>query len=92
LKDKSTTENEVRKLEGILSEQSSNSSLQADIYNVLGMLNTKLHLYNEALKYQQECLSLVQGKKLSSAIPNVANQVGYLHRQLNNFQEAEKYY
>ncbi|MEH1819336.1 MAG: tetratricopeptide repeat protein [Nostoc sp.] len=92
LKDKSTKEDEVRKLEGILSEQSSNSSLQADIYNVLGMLNTKLHLYNEALKYQQKCLSIVQGKKLSSAIPNVANQVGYLHRQLNNFQEAEKYY
>ncbi|MEH2055819.1 MAG: tetratricopeptide repeat protein [Nostoc sp.] len=92
LKDKSTTEDEVRKLEVMLSEQSSNSSLQADIYNVLGMLNTKLHLYNEALKYQQECLSLVQGKKLSSAIPRVANQVGYLHRQLNNFEEAEKYY
>ncbi|MEH2234331.1 MAG: tetratricopeptide repeat protein [Nostoc sp.] len=75
----------------MLSAQSSNSSHQADIYNVLGMLNTKLHLYEEALKYQQECLSLVQGKKLSYAIPAVANLVGYLHRQLNNFQEAEKY-
>ncbi len=92
LKDKSTTEHEVRKLEGILSEQSSNSSHKADIYNVLGMLNTKLHLYDEALKYQQECLSLVQGNRLSSAIPRVANLVGYLYRQLNNFQEAEKYY
>ncbi|MEH1943447.1 MAG: tetratricopeptide repeat protein [Nostoc sp.] len=91
LKDKSTTESEVKKLEGILSEQSSNSSHQADIYNVLGMLNAKLHFYDEALKYQQECLSLVQGNKLSS-IPGVANQVGYLYRQLNNFQEAEKYY
>jgi tetratricopeptide (TPR) repeat protein len=56
------------------------------------MLNTKLHLYDEALKYQQECLSLVQGNRLSSAIPRVANLVGYLYRQLNNFQEAEKYY
>ncbi|MEH2244471.1 tetratricopeptide repeat protein [Nostoc sp.] len=92
LKDKSTTEHEVRKLEGILSEQSSNSSHKADIYNVLGILNTKLHLYDEALKYQQECLSLIQGNKLSSAIPNVANQVGYLYRQLNKFQEAENYY
>ncbi|MEH1782180.1 MAG: tetratricopeptide repeat protein [Nostoc sp.] len=92
LQDKSKTENEVRKLEVMLSEQSSNSSHQADIYNVLGMLNTKLHLYDEALKYQQKCLALVQGKKLSSAIPAVANQVGYLYRQLNNFQEAEKYY
>ncbi|MEH2212133.1 tetratricopeptide repeat protein [Nostoc sp.] len=92
LKDKSTKENELVKLEGMLSAQSSNSSHQADIYNVLGMLNTKLHLYEEALKYQQECLSLVQGKKLSYAIPAVANLVGYLHRQLNNFQEAEKYY
>ncbi|MEH2108455.1 tetratricopeptide repeat protein [Nostoc sp.] len=91
LKDKSTTVHEVRKLEGILSEQSSNSSHKADIYNVLGMLNTKLHLYDEALKYQQECLSLVQGNNLSS-IPGVANLVGYLYRQLNNFQEAEKYY
>lgn len=91
LKDKSTTEDEVRKLEGILSKQSSNSFHQADIYNVLGMLNTKLHLYEEALKYQQECLSLVQGNNLSS-IPGVANLVGYLYRQLNNFQEAEKYY
>ncbi|MEH2249338.1 tetratricopeptide repeat protein [Nostoc sp.] len=92
LKGKSTTEHEVRKLEGILSKQSSNSSHQADIYNVLGILNTKLHLYDEALKYQQECLSQVQGKKLSSVIPAVANQVGYLHRRLNNFKEAEKYY
>ncbi|MCW5317531.1 tetratricopeptide repeat protein [Nostoc sp. KVJ3] len=92
LKDKSTTEYEVKKLEGILSEQSSNSSHKADIYNVLGILNTKLHLYDEALKYQQECLSLVQGNRLSSAIPRVANQVGYLYRQLNKFNEAEKYY
>ncbi len=92
LKDKSTTEHEVRKLEEMLSEKSSNSSQRANIYNVLGMLNTKLHLYNEALKYQQACLSLVQGNQLSSAIPDVANQVGYLYRQLNNFNEAEKYY
>ncbi|WP_392533369.1 tetratricopeptide repeat protein [Nostoc sp. C117] len=92
LRDKNTKENEVRKLEVMLSEQSSNSSYQADIYNVLGMLNAKLHLYDEALKYQQQCLFLVESKKLSSAIPGVANQVGYLHRQLNNFQEAEKYY
>ncbi len=91
LKDKSTKEDEVRKLERMLSEQSSNSSHEADIYNVLGILNAKLHLYDEALKYQQECLSLVQSNKLSS-IPGVANQVGYLYRQLNNFQEAEKYY
>lgn len=90
--DKITTEHEVRKLEGILYEQSFSSAHQADIYNVLGMLNTKLHLYDEALKYQQECLSLVQGKKLLSVIPGVANQVGYLYRQLNNFKEAEKYY
>ncbi|MEH2075852.1 MAG: tetratricopeptide repeat protein [Nostoc sp.] len=92
LKDKSTTEHEVKKLEGILSEQSSNSSHKADIYNVLGILNTKLHLYDEALKYQQECLSLVQGNRLSSAIPRVANQVGYLYRQLNKFNKAEEYY
>ncbi|BAY79599.1 TPR repeat-containing protein (plasmid) [Nostoc linckia NIES-25] len=91
LKDKKTTENEVRKLEGILSEQSANSVHKADICNVLGMLNAKLHLYDEALKYQQECLLLVQRNKLS-AIPGVANQVGYLYRQLNNFEEAEKYY
>ncbi|BAY11000.1 TPR repeat-containing protein [Calothrix sp. NIES-2098] len=90
--DKNATEDNVRKLEGMLSEQSFDSSLQANIYNVLGMLNTKLHLYDEALKYQQECLSLVQEKKLSSAIAGVANQVGYLYRQLNNFKEAEKYY
>ncbi|MBN3905714.1 MAG: ATP-binding protein [Nostoc sp. NMS1] len=92
IQDKGRTEDEVRKLEVMLSKQSSNSYNQADIYNVLGMLNTKLHLYDEALKYQQKCLSLVQGKKLSSAIPGVANQVGYLYRQLNNFKEAEKYY
>lgn len=92
LEGKIKTENEVRKLEEILSEQSSNYSYQADIYNVLGMLNAKLHLYDEALKYQQECLSLVQSNKLSSAIPRVANLVGYLYRQLNKFNEAEKYY
>ncbi|MDF5707697.1 MAG: AAA family ATPase [Nostoc sp. S4] len=90
--DKETTKNEVRKLEAMLSEKSVISSHEADIYNVLGMLNAKLHLYDEALKYQQMCLSLVQGKKLSSVIPGVANQVGYLYRQLNNSQEAEKYY
>ncbi|MEH2300745.1 MAG: tetratricopeptide repeat protein [Nostoc sp.] len=92
LEGKIKTENEVRKLEEILSEQSCNYSYQADIYNVLGMLNAKLHLYDEALKYQQECLSLVQSNKLSSAIPRVANLVGYLYRQLNKFNEAEKYY
>ncbi|MBE9000748.1 ATP-binding protein [Nostoc sp. LEGE 12447] len=92
LKDKGTTENEVRKLEAMLANKSSNSSHQPDLCNVLGMLNAKLHLYDEALKYQQKCLCLVQGKKLASAIPGVANQVGYLYRQLNNFNEAEKYY
>ncbi|MEH1866123.1 MAG: tetratricopeptide repeat protein [Nostoc sp.] len=92
LKDKNKAEFNVKKLEVMLSEQSSNSSHKADICNVLGMLNTKLHLYDEALKYQQECLSLVQSNNLSSAIPGVANQVGYLYRQLNNFKEAEKYY
>ncbi len=92
LKDKGTTENEVRKLEAMLAEKSSNSSHQPDLCNVLGMLNAKLHLYDEALKYQQKCLSLVKEKKLASAIPGVANQVGYLYRQLNNFNEAEKYY
>ncbi|WP_298911550.1 AAA family ATPase [uncultured Nostoc sp.] len=92
LEGKIKTENEVRKLEEILSKQSSNYSYQADIYNVLGMLNAKLHLYDKALKYQQECLSLVQSNKLSSAIPRVANLVGYLYRQLNKFNEAEKYY
>ena len=92
LEGKIKTENEVRKLEGILSKEASNYSYQADIYNVLGMLNAKLHLYDKALKYQQECLSLVQSNKLSSAIPRVANLVGYLYRQLNKFNEAEKYY
>ena len=92
LEGKIKTENEVIKLEEILSKQSSNYFYQADIYNVLGMLNAKLHLYDKALKYQQECLSLVQSNKLSSAIPRVANLVGYLYRQLNKFNEAEKYY
>ena len=92
LEGKIKTENEVIKLEEILSKQSSNYSYQADIYNVLGMLNAKLHLYDKALKYQQKCLSLVQSNKLSSAIPRVANLVGYLYRQLNKFNEAEKYY
>ncbi|MEH2162808.1 MAG: AAA family ATPase [Nostoc sp.] len=92
LKDKSTTESEVRKLEVMLAEKSSDSSHQADLCNVLGMLNAKLHLYDEALQYQQKCLSLVQAKKLSSAIPPVANLLGYLYRQLNNFNDAERYY
>ncbi|MBD2439337.1 tetratricopeptide repeat protein [Nostoc sp. FACHB-110] len=90
--DKDKTINEVKKLETMLTKKSAIATHEADIYNVLGMLNAKLHLYDEALKYQQMCLTLVQDKQLASVIPGVANQVGYLHRQLNNSLEAEKYY
>ncbi|AUT00702.1 hypothetical protein CLI64_09990 [Nostoc sp. CENA543] len=92
LQDKNATKNEVEKLEVMLAQQSADSVHQADICNVLGMLNAKLHLYNDALKYQQKCLSLVLDRKLSAVVPNVANQVGYLYRQLNNYQAAEEFY
>jgi|GEM_PF-2884505 hypothetical protein len=92
LKNKFGVEQEVEKLEEmLLSNQYSDSHDEADLCNVLGMLNAKLHLYDKALIYQKQCLSTVQDRN-PSFIPHVANQVGYLYRQINDYNEAERYY
>jgi DNA polymerase III delta prime subunit len=89
-------EDTVKELEDLQLQSSdpnheSVSTRRANLYNVLGMLNTKLHLYAKALEYQKKCLCLVEINK-PSTIPAVANQVGYLYRQLSDIENAEKYY
>ncbi|MGB0384093.1 MAG: tetratricopeptide repeat protein [Ardenticatenaceae bacterium] len=78
-------------LHELLANNQGRQEREASIYNALGLVEEKLGKLEKARDHQLKCLKIVQ-KINKASIPAVANRVGYVHRVLGEFKEAEKYY
>jgi len=91
LNDLGQTQSAKEKLLGLLSKRQGGKSHKSSVYNALGSIELKLGNLALALDYQLKCLKIVQQTN-RSAVPYVANQLGYIHRLQANLSQAIKYY
>ncbi len=79
-------------LHELLDAGPTDEELQADIYNALAVCETKLGNINQALKYQTQCLNLLQDLNKTKRVPLSANYLGYIYRLHGNWNKALEYY
>ncbi len=84
---------EAQKLfEQLLVESREVPEHEADIYNALASTQISLGNLEMALEYQQKCLDILTWLNKQEFIPNVANQMGYIHRLRGELEESTRYY
>ncbi len=82
----------VKRFQELLQENESDSERQAEIYNALGVSELQRGQLQNALDYQLESWRIINEHGMVEAISPVANQIGYLYRQLGQWEAAIQYY
>ena len=97
--EKDYTASEVTSVEAIdlleqLPESYETQELKSFIYNNLGIVFNELEQYDESIKYHKKSLNLKQGLKGidKSKIDNSLNNIGYVYKNMGQFDLALDFY